>query len=157
MSESGSVLTLRTLEIRVNAEATRRLYTEIPLPDLKCCNACATFALAVERGVYPKELLEFLRAAGIDPARPAEAWGAPDASYLGAWWPFVPGIGGSRRLIPHEGVELVPGLIVDVTDNYPRPDAAIQLGDVPALAVNWVSDELVAMEREAWPQQRAEE
>ena len=151
LRDSGRVLTLRTLAVRVNVEATRELYTEMLPPDVHCCNACATFALAIEREAYPHELLEFLRAAGVDPARPAEAWGAPDAGYLGVWWPFIPDSTGDDSMTMEEQVEVAPGLTIEVTAHYPRPDAVTQRGDAPALDVNWVSDDLVKLELEAWP------
>ena len=139
-------LRLGTIGLSVDVDATRRLYAQLTAPDPTCCNACATFDLAMERQSVPEVLMTFLQAAGVDPRRPAEAHGVPEAEYLGAWWPIV---GPALDEESTGDLELAPGLLVRLTHAYPRPEAVVRLGRVPAVEANWSAPIVAELETEA--------
>ena len=138
--------------LQSDVEATRAAYSTYNGLDPRCCNACATFTLALEIGALPVSLLDALRALGVDPSKPSEAWGAPDSGFLQIWWPFI-GI-----LIPQEdgqqseSLALAEGQSCRVTHHYPHPDWPVSQGlEVPAFELTWTSDELRELETKAWP------
>jgi len=135
-----------------DVEATRAAYRTSTVVDPHCCNACATFTLALESGALPASFLTTLRALGIDPSKPAEAWGAPDSGFLQIWWPFI---GTLRPQENHEGegsMALAEGQSCRVTHHYPHPSWPVSDGqEVPALELTWSSDDLRQLETKAWP------
>ncbi len=135
----------------VDREATIAAYRSSRGPDPACCNACATFLLAITSGALSKPLLELLDHLGVDAAKPVEAWGAPDGGFLQVWWPFIGTIG------PKQGIEQgQPGVVAEgqafrITTDYPHPDWSPPPGfDVPAVELTWTGEAVRELERRAW-------
>lgn len=94
-----------------------------------------------------------MAAAGIDPTKPMEIWGAPDSGFLAAWWVCI---GTAPDSIATQIHEPVPGLGWWVTtDISMRPGP--EFGEAPLLQVEleWDGQGLVAMERAIWPPAQA--
>ena len=122
------------LAVVADVEATSTVYGSAAGPDKRCCSACATFVLAVERGAFPGELVRFLRQLGVDPTKASEVWGAPESQFLGVWWPFV----GNPTTASTAVHQLPGGITVRVTDNFPRP-AWDPGGELRAVELLWNS------------------
>jgi len=138
--------------LEADVEATRAAYGSSNGIDPHCCNACATFALALESGVLPPSLLAALRALGIDPNKPAEAWGAPDGGFIQIWWPFIGTLRPRENSEGDESIVLTEGQSCRVTHHYPHPSWSGRDGqELPALELTWTSDDLRQLESRAWP------
>ena len=125
----------------VDIESTQDLYRSLPVVDPTCCNGCATFLLALDRKILPRELTDLVSRMGIRLDRPIEVWGAPDGGFLQIWWPFVntPDFEGFNPSQPL--VELDPGIRCGITTHAPQPDWAISRDiRIPILEITWQHD-----------------
>ena len=97
--------------------ATANGYRHLEIPNARCCSACAAFTEIVQRKALPPDLTTALRRLGIDPAKPQEVYGVPEAGYLAGWWLFV---GKLHTIWAGEAAgafeEISPGLRCWVTD-----------------------------------------
>lgn len=137
--------------VQVDRVATVAAYQSSPTPDPKCCNACATFVLAANRGALPRPVLALLEELGVDVAKPMEAWGIPESGLLQIWWPFIakvqPRPSDRRVLIAEKSLEC------RITADYPHPDWSLAPGfEMPAVELTWTSEVIKDLEREAWPE-----
>ena len=137
-------LSIEFLEADVEVEQTQLYYSEAVSPDPSCCNACATFLLAVQRDQIPAEVRTFCKQAGIDISKPVEAWGAPDGGFLQMWWPFAGLQAGG--VDPSKKVQFSGGFTCCITNSFPgaQPQEL-------AVELTWESATLTALEGEAWP------
>ena len=136
--------------VEVDADATRAAYSNSPAVDPSCCNACATFMLAVSTKTLPSKLLDILKQLGADPSKPVEAWGAPDGGFLQVWWPFVGAFVAGGDPNNEQSFTIGEGQTVLVTADYPAPDWIPTPGlDVPALELTWVGTAVQELEKRA--------
>jgi hypothetical protein len=144
-----TLISLGSLSIDVDVEGTRAAYASSPPVDPTCCNACATFLLAVKENQLPSALVDVLRDIGIDLPRPVEAWGAPDGGFLQVWWPFVEN---ARSTVTREQpIPLGQGQTLGVTTHYPQPAWGFSPDrDVPAIEFTWIGEALRQLESRAW-------
>jgi hypothetical protein len=141
-------LSIGSMKVAVDAALTTQGHASGKSPDPLCCNACATFLLVVARGFIPPEVMSFFAAAGIDPSRPIEAWGAPDGGFLQVWWPFV---GAAHETIPAAMTTFGSGLTCRFTDNFPRPRWPVEPARILAVELTWQDQAITELEQETRP------
>jgi len=139
--------------LQYDPAATSSAYAEMPPLDEDCCNACATWATVIERGVLDGKVSAFLQGAGVDLRKPSEVWGAPDGGFLAGWYLIVGRLDSAAWKGEAEGAfeELNPGLkcwLAAATAVPAEPFAHLELVQ---LEFTWESEILKDLERVAWP------
>lgn len=123
---------------------------QLRMPDPKCCNNCAVFLAALERGYLPPIVAETLARLGVDPRRPDEVWGAADGGSLLGWWSFVGVLPIDHdAAIAHEHrFEVAPGFQIYPDASVNANHAAFVGQRVMSLSFIWESDALMALDRD---------
>ena len=136
-------------DVQFEHAITRRIYEHRAPANPSCCNACATLLEALRVHALPRGLMELFDAAGIDPAKPAEVWGAPDQGFLAAWWVFVGTAASGSALTVQEPS---PGLTWWITSEISmRPEPEFGKSPLLQLELSWLDPALRTLERAVWP------
>lgn len=142
-------------EVDLEPGPTAKAFAGVQPLDPSCCNACATWLKAVERGALPVPVVELLGRAGVDLRKPHEMWGAPEAGFLEGW--FV--AAGTVRTPPWAGdaadayVEPAPGFRCWITPTISAEPAPSFAGlSLFQFAFTWQDNQVLPeLERLAWP------